>query len=77
MSTSEGLESIDAPHPYSIEAAFSLLGDTHVVVTYGEGQNAHVAVGDHPRINASAEQTWMDVRLGAVTTPSRSSRSCG
>lgn len=62
--TSELLESIDAPLPSSIEAAFSLLGDTHAVVTYGEREKAHVVVGDHPRSTTSAEQPWMDIRYG-------------
>lgn len=64
MTASEMLESIDALPPYSIEAAFSLFGDTHAVLMYGEGQRAHIVVGDHPRSVTSAEQPWLDVRYG-------------
>lgn len=64
MSTSEMLDSIDAPHPWSIEAVFSLFDDIHAVVSYGDGQKAHVVVGDHPRSTFSAEQPWLDVRYG-------------
>lgn len=63
-STAEMLESVDVSPPYSIEAVFSLFGDTHAVVTYGDGQRAHVVVGDHSRTATSAEESWLDVKHG-------------
>ena len=64
VSTEEMLESIDRSPPNSIEAVFSLFGDTHAVVKYGDGQRAHVVVGDHPRTATSTDESWLDVKYG-------------